>query len=86
VLGVFLSSAVVHEYLVLAALGRTSGHMFAFFMLHGAATLLTGSRRTPWPVPRGVAVLLHSLWLVLTAPLFFAPLEEIFAVRYWRLW
>lgn len=86
VLGVFLASALVHEYLVLASLGHTRGHMFTFFMLHGIGTLLTGLRRTPWPVPRGLDVLLHSAWLVVTAPLFFAPMELIFPIRQWHLW
>jgi Membrane bound O-acyl transferase family len=83
---VFLASALVHEYLMFAALGYSEGHMLAFFTLHGAATLITGARRTPWPVPRGLDVLLHSTWLVLTAPLFFAPMEQVFPVSGWRLW
>ena len=60
--------------------------MLAFFSLHGAAALLTGMRRTPWLSSKPLAVVLHSCWLVASAPLFFVPMEQIFDVRAWRLW
>lgn len=84
--GVFLVSALVHEYIVLAALGYSRGHMSAFFALHGVTTLGTGVRRSPWPVPRGLDVACHSAWLLVTAPLFFIPMEQILPARDWALW
>jgi hypothetical protein len=84
--GVFLFSAAVHEYLVIAALGQTQGHMAMFFTLHGVATLLDGMRGKRGGLPRPVAVLLHNAWLVLTAPLFFEPLLLIFPAHEWKLW
>lgn len=82
VVAVFAWSALVHEYLVIAALGSTRGHMTAFFALHGAATMVSGLwQRRPWPLPRWLAVTLHLAWLVATAPLFFAPLESIVGVQ-----
>jgi hypothetical protein len=74
---VFAYSALVHEYLVFAALGYTGGHMTAFFALHGAATLLHGVVARGWRLPRALAIALHLAWLGLTSPLFFAPLWEI---------
>ncbi len=83
---VFLWSALVHEYLVIAALGATRGHMSLFFALHGAATLAEFFWRRRWPLPRPIAVGLHLGWLVLTAPLFFEPLLEIVSLQELRAW
>lgn len=84
-LAVFAGSGAMHEYFVLACLGRPSvytGTMMAFFALHGAAVLgemALRRRRRRASLPRVVAVALHLCWLTLTAPLFFAPLGELFA-------
>jgi hypothetical protein len=85
-LAVFVFSGLVHEYFVFAALGHPSRHtgwMMLFFGLHGVAVLVQlawdrgpGRRRS---MPRALAVGLHLLWLVLTAPLFFGPLGELLA-------
>jgi D-alanyl-lipoteichoic acid acyltransferase DltB (MBOAT superfamily) len=87
---VFALSAAIHEYLVVAALGRTRGHMTAFFLLHGLATLadgtlarLRGGRRL---LPRPLAIAAHLVWFLATTPLFFAPVLEIYSVHRWRLW
>jgi len=83
--GVFACSGAMHEYFVLACLGRPSvyaGTMMAFFALQGAAVLgemALRRRRRAASLPRSVAVALHLAWLTLTAPLFFAPLAEVFA-------
>lgn len=86
VTAVFLWSALAHEYLVLAALGRSGGHMTVFFALHGAATLAEGAWKRRVPLPRPLAVALHLGWLIVTAPLFFAPLRAIVPAHTFRLW
>lgn len=86
VFSVFIWSIVAHEYLVLASLGHSEGHMTAFFGLHGAVTLLVsrfGGKR-PWPTP--IAVGLHWVWMLVTSPLFFAPILQVFPAPEWRLW
>jgi hypothetical protein len=83
---VFVISGLVHELFVLFVLGhpaRHAGFMMMFFGLHGAAVMAQlawdrgpGRRRS---MARPLAVALHLLWMTLTAPLFFAPIGEIFA-------
>lgn len=89
-LWVFAMSAIVHEYIVFASVGRTEGHMTAFFALHGAATILTAAvarkRRNRPLLPRAVAVPLHLGWFTLTAPFFFTPVFEIVTFHGVRLW
>lgn len=75
-LAVFALSAAAHEYLVLVALGHTRGHFGAFFVLQGLATL--ACQKLPGRLPRSVAITLHLAWMVLTAPLAFGPVMEIF--------
>jgi hypothetical protein len=79
---VFVISALAHEYLVLLSLGTTSGHMTAFFLLQGLATLasmkIARRRRGRALFPPVFAVPLHVAWLTLTAPLFFHPVIRIF--------
>lgn len=88
-LGVFVVSGLVHEYFVFACLGHVSrypGFMMLFFGLHGLAVMVQlawdrgPGRRSR--MPRPLAVALHLTWFTLTAPLFFAPMGEIFA-RAW---
>lgn len=85
---VFLASGVMHEYFIVACLGRMSsypGWMTAFFTIHGAGVIaqmaLQRRRRGRWRLPRSIAVVLHIGWLTLTGPLFFTPLGEIFGAR-----
>lgn len=84
--GVFLWSIVAHEYLVLATLGHTHGHMTLFFGLQGATTLLLSRAARGGPWPTFVAVGAHWVWMIVTAPIFFAPILEIFPAHQWRLW
>jgi len=85
---VFIFSAVLHEYMVWVALGAPDGRMTAFFLLHGVATFVTTiigkrlGRKTL--MPRWAAVALHIAWFAATGPLFFGPMEDIFAVSAWR--
>ncbi len=83
---VFIWSIVAHEYLVLASLGHSEGHMTAFFALHGVVTLLVSRfmGKRPWPTP--VAIGLHWVWMIATTPLFFAPILHVFPASEWRLW
>ena len=87
---VFVFSALLHEYMTWVSLGIPDGRMTAFFLIHGVATLVTASvgrslgRKTLMPHP--LAVGLHIVWFVFTAPLFFGPIEEAFALSQWRLY
>jgi hypothetical protein len=85
---VFGFSALVHEYLVVAALGHTGGHMAAFFALQGVATHLNAwsRKRTERRMPRPLGILLMWGWMLLTSPLFFSPILEIFPLDLLRLW
>lgn len=91
---VFVGSGLMHEYFVMAAIGQTVAHvgwMSAFFVVHGAVvcaemTLARARRRGKIRrarLPRAVAVVLHIVWLTATAPLFFAPLGEMFPGPPW---
>lgn len=84
--GVFLWSIVAHEYLVIATLGYTEGHMTLFFGLQGALTLVLSRSRRGQPWPTFAAVGAHWLWMMVTAPLFFTPILEVFPAPLWRLW
>jgi hypothetical protein len=88
VLVVFAFSALVHEYLVVAALGTTAGFMTVFFMSHGVATLVHGvwAKRRTRPMPRWAAVPLHMAWFTLTAWFFFEPVLIVFPIDKVRLW
>jgi hypothetical protein len=75
VLATFAVSGLAHEYLIIAALGRSRGQMWAFFILQALGVLLFHRRARS--VPRGLAWTLHFAWLVLTIPLFLEPILEI---------
>jgi hypothetical protein len=75
-LATFAASAVVHEYLFSAAIGRVQGYQTAFFLLHGGAVAATWRIR-----PAGPAAL---LWIAGTVAfnlgssmLFFASVNEL---------
>lgn len=77
-LAAFFVSALIHEYLIVAALGYPTWHMTAFFMLHGVATALTlrvrprGWRRVP-------AVALTLAFLLLSLVVFTAIMDQVIA-------
>lgn len=75
VLTVFFWSALFHEYFALGASGAEwiPGSMLLFFCLQGIAMLAID--RVPVYPPRPVANVLTALWMVVTAPLFFASLR-----------
>lgn len=83
---VFLWSIVAHEYLVLATLGSTGGDMALFFGLQGLMTVLLSRIRRGQPWPTFIAVGAHWMWMIVTSPLFFAPILRVFPVEQWRLW
>ena len=74
---VFLWSAALHEYLVIASLRTSTGEMGAFFVIHGIAALLDTRFRARAPLPKAMGIGLHWLWMWCTSPLFFAPLLAI---------
>jgi hypothetical protein len=91
VLVVFLSSGLMHEYLVAAGVGgipRHIGWMTLFFLIHGAAVVMQGSvpLRRGGRLPRPLARLFHLIWFLATAPLFLVPLDEAYRFTSWRLW
>jgi MBOAT, membrane-bound O-acyltransferase family len=73
---VFGISALVHEWIFLAAVGRVQGYQMAFFAVQGLAAALTarakvtGKRLVPWML----ATLAFNL---LTSPLFFASIHSV---------
>jgi hypothetical protein len=76
VLATFGASGLMHEYLVVAAVGLGAyrpGLMLAFFLLQALAVLFeraTGNgRQGRWPP------VVHVAWLAVTTPLFFRPLD-----------
>jgi D-alanyl-lipoteichoic acid acyltransferase DltB (MBOAT superfamily) len=85
---VFAFSAALHEYLVVATLEHTEGNMAAFFGLQWAATLVNqwARRRFGKRLPRALGMTLTWAWMVVTAPLFFAPILEIFPLDWLRSW
>jgi len=87
---VFLFSALVHEYLVLVALGYTHGHMTVFFVGHGIATIVYGmlsKRRQRRPLmPQPLAVALHLAFFTATAWFFFTPFMVVFPAHTLHLW
>lgn len=86
--GVFLASGLMHEYLIVAwnvGFGSYTGWTMAFFVLQGMGVLgahaLPGRRR--WPRPLAIGA--HITWMVVTSPLFFAPLAEAIGFTSWAL-
>jgi hypothetical protein len=86
--GVFVFSAAVHEYVVLMALGTTRGHMSAYFLVHGCATVANLWLRRNYKItmPAPWLLLLNWVWMIATAPLFFAPILEILRVNELLSW
>lgn len=78
VLATFTASGLMHEYLVVAAVGVAAyrpGFMLAFFLLQGLAVLLERGRAHRRAPNRSWPPVVHLAWLVLTSPLFFRPLD-----------
>ncbi|MEK7485233.1 MAG: membrane bound O-acyl transferase family-domain-containing protein [Planctomycetota bacterium] len=88
---VFLMSGIVHEYIIFSSVGfSVFGGMLIFFMLQWIATVLQtvvakkmGKKEL---MPKGLAVSLHILWLLLTIPFFAIPFLKVLPVTTWRLW
>lgn len=88
-MAVFAFSAIMHEYMVFVSLQRFDGRMLLFFGLHGLMTAAyavyaRGPGRTH-RIPQPIAVGMHLAWFVATAPLFFGPVNEVFALSDWSL-
>ena len=87
-LAVFGFSAVMHEYMVFVSLERFDGRMLGFFALHGMVTMLytmVAKLGRTTAVPQPIAVAIHFVWFIATAPLFFGPVDEIFGLTEWSL-
>ncbi len=90
VTSIFACSAILHEYIVIAAIGYTKGHMTIFFILHGVATMAQGvmlHKRSNRPLfPKPVAIALHNIWFIGTSYWFFTPFLTAVPFGSWRLW
>lgn len=75
VLTVFFWSALFHEYFAWGASGNAArpGMMLLFFLVQGAGILI--ALRIPTRAPPLLGTVLTAVWMVVTAPLFFAPLH-----------
>ena len=86
---VWLVSAIVHEYLIFVCLGTHGAYMFTFFLIHGLASYVEvwWSQRRPEQTPMAspVAVALHLAWFVVTAPLFFMPINALTQMSKWQI-
>lgn len=87
---IFTVSAILHEYIVIAALGYTRGHMTLFFLFHGLATIVQGvmlHKRSNRPLfSKPTAVILHNIWFISTSYLFFSPFLTAVPFDTWQLW
>ncbi len=74
---VFCASGLFHEYFAWGASGRKTalGLMMVFFLLQAAIVLLGLRFPPPRALPRAVRNALTAVWMTLTAPLFFRPLQ-----------
>ncbi|TPV93970.1 MAG: hypothetical protein B7733_17830 [Myxococcales bacterium FL481] len=85
---VFLASGLMHEYLVVAwqgGWGSYTGWTTAFFVVQGFGVLVAHSRVGAPRWRRPLAVGAHILWMMVTVPLFFAPLDEAIGFLSWRI-
>ncbi len=75
VLIVFFWSALFHEYFAWGASGNGArpGMMLLFFLIQGAGILVV--ERIPLRFPRALGTALTALWMIVTSPIFFAPLH-----------
>jgi len=79
----------MHEYMVFVSLQRFDGRMLLFFGLHGVVTMAhtayaQGLGRT-LQIPQPLAVAMHLVWFIAASPLFFGPVNEVFALSTWSL-
>lgn len=76
ILLVFVLSALLHEWIFMAAVGRVQGYQTAFFILQGLAAIATARVKVRgWQVvPWTAGTLLFNL---LTSVLFFASIHEV---------
>ncbi len=88
---VFAVTGLLHEYIVLVAIGpRMLGWMSCFFVLQYMVTVAEtwlhyklGKKKL---LPRPLAILCTILWLLVTSPFLIEPMLQVFTVTTWRLW
>ena len=85
-LAVFVFSAALHEYIIVAAVGRHIGYMTAFFALHGVATWADWRWRSRPALPAPLAIVLHTTWFWAGFPLFMIPVLQAIPIVEVRLW
>jgi hypothetical protein len=90
-LAVFVASALMHEYIVLAIFGpgrAALGFMSAFFLSQClgvlAQRLWLRQVRRRFPLRDELAIALHLLWFIPTSGLFFEPVGAM--LHSWGLW
>lgn len=83
---VFFVSALLHEYLVFICVGGLMlGYMSIFFALSGMATLAESfflkkrGKKAIFPVP--LAILLHTVWMIILGPFLIEPLLLVLPAR-----
>jgi hypothetical protein len=88
---VFVSSGVMHEYIVWAIFGGNArlGYMFAFFLVQWLAVtaqhVYLQFTKGQWHLRNGLAIALHMIWFVPTTVLFFEPVGT-FLDQWWIVW
>jgi hypothetical protein len=75
VIGVFVVSAAVHEYVFWPPIGRVQGYQTAFFLVQGLAVLLT-RRLRPRGLSAAVGILGTLAFNLITSVLFFASVGQ----------
>jgi len=92
VLAVFFISALLHEILAFAAIGRATGHQTIFFMLSGLGVLASPmlERLARFGIAGRIAMRTITLsFLAVTAMFMFATMNEIvplYVKRAWLMW
>lgn len=86
IVAVFVFSAVLHEYLIIASVGATTGAMSAFFGLHCLGTLADWATRHRPRLPRPLAIAAHTAWFWAGFPLFMVPIFQAMPLHELRLW
>jgi len=84
-LAIFAISGLLHEYVHWSIVGKLSGLNFMFFMLHGIVTTSQVIAQTLFPVlrhvPRAIGIVINSIFLFFTIPLFVGPYIQAGFVR-----
>jgi hypothetical protein len=75
-LATFAVSGLIHEYLFIVTLRKVQGYQVAFFLIQGVAVVLT-ARLHPKGWWRPVGIVATLAFMLATAALFFASIDEV---------